>query len=313
MKRAIPLVLISTAALCAGCGAFSRGVGPDYVKPTIAVMKFDCRAGFPLDWDIGAGMQDVLVDRLVATGRFRVVERPEISTVLRELEFQHSGATRHEKRAQLGRLKNAQFLIKGTVTDFGHVSRGSGFLGLHALNVFHASNVAVMGVTMYVVDVESGEIIASESIEEKVRASDTRVKLLYNGIGFGGSEFYQTPLGRATAKVIDRAIRRISKVVASQPWRLKIALVRSDGTVIVNGGTERRVKADTFYNVLERGDPVIDPDTGDVIGHQPGRLIGQIEIRQLRELYSVGRIVSGEASGFQIGQFCREVPRQQAP
>ncbi len=293
---------------CAGCeGGLFGGNPADFVKPTIAVMKFDNRAPFPLNWDIGDGMRDILVDRLVATGRYHVVERPELDSILGELRLQHSGVTRQQRRAALGRIKNVQYLIKGTITDFGHVSTSRGFLGLGNLDVFGGSNRAVMGMTLYVVDVESGEIVSSESISESVRASDVTVKAAYKDVAMGGSVFYRTPLGKVTTRVIGKAVKRITNAVAAQPWLPKIALIRDDGTVIINGGRDRGLRTGDIYEVFEIGSPVVDPDTGDCLGHQPGKTIGHVQIRRIHPRYSQGQIVLGQADEFKIGQRCRRI------
>ena len=133
MSRAtayIPYWLAAAAGLCAGCANSGLPLGSspeDFVKPSIAVMTFENRAGGARGLNVGDGMKDVLVDRLMATRRFRVIERPEISRVLQELQLQNSGITRAQRRAAMGRIKNVQYLIKGTITDFGHVSTHSGF------------------------------------------------------------------------------------------------------------------------------------------------------------------------------------------
>ncbi len=303
------LLVLAAASVFAGCGDGLPGKAADYVKPTIAVMKFENRAPFPLRWNIGDGMRDILVDRLVATGRYHVVERPELDSVLGELRLQHSGITRKQRRAALGRIKNVRYLIKGTVTDFGHVSTSRGFLGLPNLNVIGGSNRAVMGITLYVVDVESGEIISSESIEKSVRASDTTVKAAYRNVSLGGSTFYRTPLGRATANVIDKAVRRITATIAARPWTPKIALVQDGETVIINGGRDRGVRTGGIYEVFEIGSPIIDPDTGDQLGHQPGKTIGHVRISRVRPRYSRADIVLGQAGDFKVGQQCRRIEK----
>jgi len=247
----------------------------------------------------------VLVDRLVATGRYHVVERQDIDAIVRELDFQHGRSTRKEGRAAEGRLKNVKYLVKGVVTDFGHVATNRGAFGLGGFDIFGAKNRAVMSVTLQVVDVESGEILASETIEHSVRAGDMSVKTVYKGVGFGGSTFYRTPLGKATAKVIDRAVRRITKVITAQPWQPKLAGVHETGTVVINGGSRRGLRKGMVYQVRARGQPIVDPDTGDVIGSQGGRTVGQVRVSKVRELYCVAQIVSGKREEFQIGQVCR--------
>jgi len=311
MKRRLILAAAAVAVwLCAGCGGrgYWNGENPDdFVKPTIAVMKFENRAPIAFGWNLGDGMREVLVDRLMDTGRYHVVERQELAAVIDEHEFQQSGKTRPEGRAAANRLKNCQYLIKGTVTDFGHVSQRSSNAGLFNLSLFGGSGKAVMGVILYVVDVESGEIIASESIEESVRARDTAVQADYKNVSFGGRAFYQTPLGQATAKVIERAVSRITTAIATRPWEPAISLVQADGTVVMSGGRDRGVRPAAHFEVLAPGQPIIDPATGDAIGMSPGKSLGLIEVLEVEPRYSVARVVSGDAAEFAQGSVCRQL------
>ena len=313
----VGLLTVSIVAAAIGTGGCGEGFGSlrsgNYVKPTVAVMKFENRAPFPLNWDLGGGMREILVDRLVATKRYQVVERPELGSVVGELQLQQAGVTRPEGRAEPNRLKNVQYLVKGTVTDFGHVSTNRGFLGLPSGDIFGGTNRAVMGITLYVVDVESGEIITSESIEESVRASDVSVKGAYQDVAFGGSVFYQTPLGRATAKVIDKAVKRITTTIAASPWKPKVALVRSDGTVVLNGGSDRGVRRGAEYDVVEPGEPILDPDTGDRLGHAAFRRAGRIRVREVYPAYSAADVVRGVAEDFRPGLLCRKADSTPAP
>jgi curli biogenesis system outer membrane secretion channel CsgG len=304
-----------TAVLAAGCGTGGSGRNPeDYVKPTIAVMKFENRAAFPLGWNLSGGMQEVLVDRLMETGRYTVVERQELDSVLKEIRFQQSGATRTEGKATTGRIKNCQYLIKGVVTDFGHVSSNSAGMTFNDLgSIFGSSNQAVMGIILYVVDVESGEVIASENISESVSASDVSVQAAYKGVAFGGSSFYRTPLGRATTRVVDRAVRRITSAIASQPWEPKVAMVQDNGSVIINGGRDRNVRVGAEFDVVEQGPPIVDPSNGDVIGYSSGRIIGRLIVDEVHDRYAVATVVEGKPSDLRIGQYCRRPTIESRP
>ncbi len=294
--------------VAAGCES-NAGAGrnpEDYVNPTIAVMKFENRATFPLGWNLGGGMQEVLVDRLMATGRYHVVERQELAAVTNEIKFQQSGATRPEGKAAAGRIKNCQYLIKGVVTDFGHVStKEAGAVFGDFGSLFGSSNQAVMGIIIYVVDVESGEVIASENITESVGASDVAVNTAYKNVSFGGSSFYRTPLGRATEKVVDRAVKRITAAIAAQPWEPKVALVQEDGSVVINGGRDRNLKSGAEFEVVEEGPPILDPTTGDVIGHSQGKSVGRLIVADVHDRYAVATVVVGRSADFRVGQNCR--------
>ncbi|MBE3068958.1 MAG: hypothetical protein IMZ66_01840 [Planctomycetes bacterium] len=307
MKRFLRASVLAAAVLVAGCGGGRwGGRNPDvYVKPTVAVMKFENRAPFPLNWSLGEGMAEVLVDRLMATGRYHVVERQELGAVISELALQQGGSTRAHGKADIGRIKNCQYLIKGTVTDFGHVSTRSGALSGSSWDLFGGSNRAVMGIILYVVDVESGEIIASESIEESVRAKDVTVQTAYSGIAFGGSTFFRTPLGRVTSKVVGRAVKRITKAIADQPWEPQVAQVQADGTVIINGGRDRGVRSGAEYDVVRPGPPILDPATGDVIGTAAGKCVGRVIVHEVHARYATATIVVGRTDDFERGQNCR--------
>ncbi|MHC4716208.1 MAG: CsgG/HfaB family protein, partial [Planctomycetota bacterium] len=233
-----PFLAVLSLALLAGCSGTGLPLGADpddFVKPTIAVMKFEDRAGGAGGMRVGEGMKDVMVDRLLATGRFHVIERPEIEAIVGELRLQNSGLTRKQRRAAMGRIKNVQYLVKGTITDFGHVSAGSGFFGSRGLSLFGGGRRAVMGLTLYVVEVESGQIVCSRSIEESVRAKEGSARAAYKGLTFGGSSFYRTPLGRAARKVIGKAVRDVCRSIAARPWQPRLAMVQPHGMVVING------------------------------------------------------------------------------
>ena len=307
MKRTLLIVAVLVVAAGSGCGR--RRPDPAlFVKPTIAVMKFENRAPFPMNWSLGDGMADILVDRLVETRRYHVIERPELDSIIRELSLQRSGATREKTRAALGQIKNVQYLIKGTVTDFGHVASEKGFFRGGGTRVFGSHARAVMGMTFYVVHVESGEIVASDRLQESVHASEVDVSQRYKGVAMGGSVFYQTPLGQATASVMDRAVGSITDAIASQRWRPKIAMVDPNGVVVLNGGANRRIKAGWIYEILEAGSPIIDPDTGDLLGRRSPNVIGRLRVVKVSPRYCDAEIADGDPATFKIGLACRYLP-----
>ncbi|MCY2931818.1 MAG: hypothetical protein NTV86_20465 [Planctomycetota bacterium] len=308
-------LILGLAAVCVtGCGqygmdmprmpAVSMPPAAGYVKPTVAVMRFNCNTSTPGNWNLGDGLRDVLADRLVASGRFRVIERPELSAVADEVQLQQNGQTRQQQRVTPGRFKNVQYLVKGTVVDFGHAEVSKSFVDwAQRFQAMGATQRAVVSVTLQVVDVESGEIISSEFLEESVPAHTVAAQAGYKDVAFGGSVFWRKPLGEAMSHVVDKCVRRVSTSVASAPWTPRVAGVQ-DAQVLINGGWDRRVKLGTQLEVFEAGGKIIDPDTGDVIGSHPGKPVGRVLITQVYPHYSVSRLISGEASSIEYGQRC---------
>ena len=301
MRVMVALVLLVLGGwMLAGCQASEAG----YAKPSIAVLKFENRASFPERWDLGGGTKDVLVDRLMKTDRYHVIERPEIDAIMRELNLQNSGATRTQTRAKLGQLKNVEYLIKGTITDFGVVGGGSLRGSKGSTGLFGGGTVAVMSMIVYVIQVESGEIVASERIEESVGSAAVDVHAAYKDMSFGGTIFAKTPLGKATSRAIDRAVGKISEVIAARPWNPRIAALEADGTIILNGGKDRGIREGQVFDVLAEGTAIVDPETGDTIGHQPGKVLGQVRVCKVEPRYSVGMPESVMQGTWVVGQPC---------
>lgn len=307
--RKSSLILLVAMLCCTGCDGtfFNWGQDKTLVRPTIAVLKFQNSAGSPMGWNLGDGMADILVNRLVATGRYEVMERSELQAIQDEIRLQTGGETRQQNRAARGRIKNVQYLIKGTVTDFNPVSAGRGWAGTGGWNIFGGGNRAVMGMIFSVVEVESGQIICSQRVEGSVRSGDMSSEATYKGVGFGGAQFYQTPLGRATAEAIDNAVRKITDSIATTKWQPRLAYVGEDNTVILNGGKDRGVKKGDYYEVLAAGQPIVNPDNGDVISYRGGRVLGRIQVTLVEPLSAQAAVVLGRSEQFQVGQTCRQI------
>lgn len=269
-----------------------------FVKPTIAVMSFENRAPVHTKWNLGDAFADQLIDRLIQTRRYVVLERGQLEAIFTELERAKDRRFRDQQTPALGQLKHVRYLIKGTITDFGHVDTVSGIF--HALKIFGTTSHAVVSATLYVVDVQSGQVIASQSVEAKVSNTKDKGKQQVGDMTFGSYTFYHTSLGKATNKMLDKAVRAIARTIFEQPFQPKIASVVNN-QIVINGGENRRLKVGSQYVVRPIADTVFDPDTGDILGHISGEVIGRVRISQVLERYSIADVVDG-TTGYAKGQ-----------
>ncbi|MFP4355365.1 MAG: CsgG/HfaB family protein [Phycisphaerae bacterium] len=306
MKMLILMIPVCLLGLLGGCAGDGTGLSDPslYEKPTVAVMEFDSQAGFPLGWSIGSGMSKILEDRLLATGRFHVIEHAEAGKLIQELQLQASGVTRPQQKAELGRFKNVQYFIRGTVTDFDHVGAGESDVAVGGLGLFGARSEAVIVMTIQVIEVESREILCSRRIEKTVGTNDAAVKAVYEDISLGGRAFYRTPLGKVTQEAMGEAVRTVAQTIAAQRWRPRIAAVESDGTVAINGGANRRVQPGQEFYVLTPGQAVIDPNTGDRIGQTPGNRIARIRVAKVFPQYAIAQMVQGDIAAVSVALRC---------
>ena len=79
----LPALILITV----GCRSvkYSPADEAKYVKPTVAVMSFENRAPVHTKWNLGNGLADQLIDRLMQTRRYIVLERARLDAILKEL------------------------------------------------------------------------------------------------------------------------------------------------------------------------------------------------------------------------------------
>jgi len=287
--------------ITAGCQRvrYSAEEQAKYVKPTIAVMSFKNRAQVTTKWNLGDALADELIDRLLQTKRYEVLEREQLAAIFTELGRTSDDRFRQAGQPDKGKLKHAQYHIKGVITDFGHVETVEGIWRILDWGWFGSSSHSVVRAVVRVVDVQSGQVIASESVEAKVRDKKDHDKINLDGMTFASYTFYQSSLGQATSKMLDKAVWAIAKSIAERPFQPKISSIVND-QVVISGGRNRRISVGNMYSVRPQSQVVVDPDSGDVLGHISGKVIGKVQITQVTEKYSIAKVVQG--SGFAVGQ-----------
>jgi curli biogenesis system outer membrane secretion channel CsgG len=296
-SRALAIALVGSS----GCSVFEPEENWLYEKSLIAVVAFENRANFPLDWQLGDGIAQILEDRLYQTGDFRLLDRSDIDAVLAEQEFQRTGRTRSEEVVPANRLKNAHFLVKGTITEFAHVSLAGMDFGIGWFRIGGGGVHAIVSIALKVIEVESGEVVYSRVVEGKAYAGEIDVGAVYAGIALGGYQFEQTPLGRALAEALDVAVDKIDDRIGKRLWRPSI--VEIDGPrIVLSGGADRRIEPGSLWLVRRIGAPVFDPATGDFLGRHAGEELGTIRVTRVEERFSIAEVAIGE--GFEKGQRC---------
>ncbi|MBC8952799.1 CsgG/HfaB family protein [Xenorhabdus sp. PB62.4] len=220
MKSKLTLASLCLASLVlAGCATESSSTLPvqkvtSYkttyagIRNPIAVGKFENRSSYQngifsdgID-RLGNQSKTILVTHLQQTGRFNVLERTNLAELKAEAGLQG--------KAQ--KLKGANYIITGSVTEFGRKEVGDhqlwGILGRGK------SQVAYAKVMLNVVNVETSEVVFSSAGAGEYKLSSREI------IGFGGTSSYDSTLN---GKVLDLAIREaINDLVAgieSGAWK----------------------------------------------------------------------------------------------
>lgn len=183
-------------------------------KPRIAVVDFQVKVGQGHK-DLGTAMSDLLVNALVQTGRFFVLEREAMQAIREEQYMALSGEVDAATGAEVGRLIGAEFLVVGAVTKFEERTGGGGLGGLvrgKALGGvgWYTSELAI---TVRLINSSTGEILVSEKINQK----DTAIGLaaisgVPGGAAAGGlykSKSMQTAMEKAIVKAVEVVSEKI--------------------------------------------------------------------------------------------------------
>jgi curli biogenesis system outer membrane secretion channel CsgG len=169
-------------------------------RSPISVGKFDNRSSYMrgLFSDgidrLGGQAKTILITHLQQSNRFNVLDRDNMNEIAQESAISNTRA----------RLRGADFVVTGDVTEFGRKEVGDhqlfGILGRGK------SQIAYAKVNLNIVNVSTSEVVFSSQGAGEYSLSNREV------IGFGGTASYDSTLN---GKVLDLAIREAVNTLIS--------------------------------------------------------------------------------------------------
>lgn len=233
------------------------------IKRKVAIGRFsnETQYGKGIFYDkendpMGKQALDILSSKLAASGKFILLERNDMASLLQECQ---NGQT---TPAQIG----ADYMIIGSITQFGRKNTGK-------QGVFTNTNTQTVeaAVDIRLVDVSTGLIVYSG--EGKGQAQLTSKTTL----GVGGKASYDATLSdKAISEAIGQLVENIVNKCTDKPWQTYILSNDADGTIIA-GGASQGLSAGDVFEVVTRGKRVKNPQTGIMI-ELPGKKIGTATI-----------------------------------
>ena len=299
------LVVMALVAVCA-----AQNNAPP--KKRVAVMDFDyatvqsgVAAIFGTNVDVGKGIADILVNNLVKSGTYSVIERKALDKILAEQNFSNSDRADPNSAAKLARILGVDAMIIGSITQFGRDDKNTNVGGAGFGRVFGLGGVskkeakAVVGINARVINTETAEILAvAEGKGESTRGGTS---LIGAGGGWGGagagafdmssSNFANTILGEAVHKAVDSVSQQLDQEAEKLPTHVvKVEGLVADatgGTLILNVGSKAGVKVGDQLEVRRVTREVKDPSTGKVLRRIADK-IGMVTITEVDESSAVG-------------------------
>jgi curli biogenesis system outer membrane secretion channel CsgG len=223
---------LTLMTLTVGLSSSVTNVMAQEAKPTISVPEFKNETNGNLWWwnpGTSRELADALMNELVSTGSFQVVERKKLGQVLSEQELAELGLVREGTEAQRGELTGAQYMILGQVTSYeegvasestgrrGGINIGPVRLGGGSRDQEQQSYVAI---DLRVVDTTTAEVVYARTIEGRAtaEASGASGNISIGGVSFGqdSSETERAPVGKALRAALIEATDYLSCVMVEQ-------------------------------------------------------------------------------------------------
>ncbi len=306
------LVILSTAGFAAERKKRVAVFDFDY-----ATVRSNAAAIFGSDIDVGKGITDLLVKRLVQDGTYSVIERKAMDKILAEQNFSNSDRANPNSAAKIGKLLGVDAIIVGSITQFGGetkntgVGGGGGGWGGFGLGGFkHKDTKAIVTVDARIVDIDTAEILAvadGKGVSSRSSTSMTGGGGNWHGFGggavdFGSSDFQNTIIGEAVKLAVDEMSQG---VIAGAP-KLQARKISVEGVVafvemgkvILNVGAKNGLKVGDQLTVSRVSQEIKDPTTGKVLRRLSTDL-GTVEVSNVDDVSSEAKILSGK--DFKVG------------
>ncbi len=221
---------------------------------------------------IGKQASDMLGSRLVMSGQFLVLERPDLNKIEKE-----------QGLAGVSGLVGADTLVMGSVTEFGRAVGGKvGFLSSTKVQTAKAK------VDVRLVDVKTGHAYFSATGAGEASTEVGEVA------GFGGKSDYDATLNdRAIAAAISDVIDRLVSKLGDRPWRTDILEVQA-GQVFVSGGKSQGLRPGDDLVVMRAGKTVKSAQSGFDVALPPTPVAG------IRVLSTFGDTETNEGAVCQV-------------
>jgi len=295
------------------CSSFSWAYAQ--TKPRVAVMDFDyatvkdvSASIFGTDLDVGKGITDLIVEKLVNGGTFSVIERKALDKIVSEQNLSNSDRFDSSSAAKIGRLLGVDAIITGSITQFGRDDKstniGGGAVGgitrrFGVGGVGKKESKAAVGITARIINTDTAEIVSVATGKGESKRSGATLLGAggSSGTSAGGivdmrsSNFANTILGEA----VGQAVAAVATQLQTDAGKLPARVVKIDGLVadatgnvlILNVGSKAGLKVGDKLSVVRSGREVRDPATGKVI-RRIEQALGDVVITEVDEQSAVG-------------------------
>ncbi len=182
--------------------------------PTVAVMNFGnlSNAAGDINTDnVGFAVSDYIVQALLESGKFRIMDIEHLSDILAENNLDITGIIPPSKAKKIGEILGVRYIIYGNVNDVN-----SDTLTLEVISNGADVHTVKAIIIARMMDVETGEIITAargegKSKSSKVKLSAPNVAYLTIGTAKVSQVSVHNAINKAAYSMVDLLIKRLEE------------------------------------------------------------------------------------------------------
>ena len=205
---------------------------------------------------MGKQALDILSAKLAASGKFLLLERSDLASLLEECQKGHNVAS----------TIGADYMIIGSITEYGRKDTGkSGVFSSQKTQTVEAA------VSIRLVDVLTGLIIYSDE------AKGTAELTTKTTMGVGGKAGFDATLSdKAISEAIGQLVENIINKCTDNAWKTYFLSYDADA-ILIAGGKSQGIKEGMTFSIMTKGKQVKNPQTGFMIT-LPGKNVGIVKV-----------------------------------
>lgn len=214
------------------------------------------------------------------TGRFQLIERSQLTAVLREGRFEQSGLVDDATAARLGKQMGATFVLVGSYTGgIGHTAEiKTGFFGGKSREDTYPGHLEVR---LRLVNTEDGSI---------------REPILLHAASLDAKYYHAYEL------LLDDLSRSLEQEVTARfPLTGYVIKVISEREALVDLGRKQRLEKGAGFQLVEQGPDVVHPVTGKLIQGER-RVLTELQVTDVGDESSVMKVTGAKAT-LRVGQW----------
>jgi hypothetical protein len=253
----------------------------------LAVLPVEAAEG--VQGDIPGLLHAKVSSFLLKSGVFELVSREDLDRIAKESQLVDGSLTASGQFSKIGQLQLADYLAIVKVERYDHYAVGGGTAIAGEVSVAGRMTIQL---TVRIVDVKDGKVIASESLRDSLRSTEIPPRARREWLA---ADYDNAFLEQAAAAVGNYLLDRLDPVLVAAVDGNSIYLTRGSGAGIYNG---------QYYNVFNPGKQIVHPKTGRVLGAAES-YAGTIQIVQVTPDLSIAAVCDKLEQPIVPGAKCR--------